>query len=87
MTIEYMSAGLCVIASNRGANLELIENNNNGIIYEKENVNSLSDKIKYLYYNRDELKKLALEGCKTINFFTSEKNCHNIYNFYNQKKE
>lgn len=87
MTIEYMAAGLCVIASNKGANLELIENNINGIIYDKENINSLCDKIEYLYYNRNELKILALEGCKGISFYKSEKNCDNIYNFYNQIKD
>lgn len=83
VTVEYMLGGLTVIASNTGANLELIKNNSDGLIYEYGNPLDLSNKIEYLYFNRRKLKNISLDGQrKALNNFTSDINCKNIHVIY-----
>lgn len=53
VTIEYMFAGLCVLASDRGANVEILEKSNSGFLYEYENADSIIKCIKNLCDNRD----------------------------------
>lgn len=85
VTIEYMMGALGVIASNTGANVELIDNNKNGLIYELGNYRELSDKIEELYKNREKLKELSINGqTKAINKFTSDINCGKIYETYKE---
>lgn len=45
VTAEYMLAGLAVIASDTGANPELIQDNENGMLYAYQNSHELADKI------------------------------------------
>ncbi|EPZ9215616.1 glycosyltransferase family 4 protein [Clostridium perfringens] len=45
VTAEYMMAGLCLVVPRSGANIELIEDNNCGLIYESQNVDSLASTI------------------------------------------
>lgn len=85
VTVEYMMGGLAVIASNTGANPEIINNNIDGVIYEFGNYEDLSCKIEELYINRSKLKSLSLNGQKkAIDKFTSDINCKNIYEIYKQ---
>lgn len=85
VTVEYMMGGLAVIASNTGANVEIIENNINGLLYEIGNVDKLSDELEYLYNNREKLKQLAIKGQKdALCRFTSDVNCENIYKTYKE---
>ena len=58
-TIEYMAAGLCVLASNRGANLEIIDNGKTGYIYDIEDSDSLIRIIETLCSDR---KKIVFVG-------------------------
>lgn len=60
-TIEYMTAGLCVLASNRGANLEIIDNGETGYIYDIEDSASLTNIIEFLCRDR---KKILFIGEK-----------------------
>ena len=45
VTVEYMLAGLMVIASDTGANTELIDDGRNGLIYSYGDVRDLAEKI------------------------------------------
>lgn len=83
VTIEYMIAGLCVIASNTGANIEIIENNINGILYEKGNTVDLAKKITELFYNRNEVKRISQNAQNIVcNKFTIENNANDISKLY-----
>lgn len=86
VTVEYMLGGLAVIASKSGANPEIIDDEENGLLYNLGNVEELSNKIELLYNNRDILRKISEGGQeKAQNRFTSDINCKNIYSLYNEE--
>ncbi|MDR2836303.1 MAG: glycosyltransferase family 4 protein [Bacteroidales bacterium] len=72
VTIEAMKCGLPVIASNIGANSELIKDGFNGYLYKFDNPNDLADKILMMKdaNNRNYMAKNAYEWA--INTFTME---------------
>ena len=83
VTIEYMLSGLCVIASDTGANPELIKDGENGMLYEYGNPNDLSHKIMSVIENEtlfQQLKNGGLENAKRR--FTNYINAKNIYTLY-----
>ena len=82
VTVEYMHAGLGVIASNSGANPELIVDGKTGILYDRNNIDSLVQAIEKLVLNRDELISIAQAGKKSVQKFTKEDNAENIYKYY-----
>lgn len=83
VTIEYMSAGLCVIASNAGANKELIIDGTSGFLYKKGDYKDLSNKITYIFKNYDEIKKIANNSQKLVyNKFTIKINAENVNQLY-----
>lgn len=51
VTVEYMFAGLGVIASNTGASPELIADKQNGLLFNRDNPNSLASRIEMYYRN------------------------------------
>lgn len=53
--LEAFSYAIPVISTNEGAIDEIIDNDNNGYIVEKNDVNALVEKISYLNENRDKL--------------------------------
>lgn len=55
ITIEYMAAGLCVLASNRGANLEIIDNEKTGYIYDIDDSSSLTQLIESLCNDKNKI--------------------------------
>ncbi|RBN50316.1 glycosyltransferase family 4 protein [Flavobacterium psychrolimnae] len=59
ITLESMKLGIPIIASNTGGNLELVENNKNGMLYIQGNYKSLGEKIEYLYLNPNEIKRMG----------------------------
>lgn len=82
-TAEYMHARLGVIASDSGANMELIEQNHSGLIYRSGDVGQLADCIKYYYLNRNEMIKCSNSAfIKARKEYTDELNAINIYNVY-----
>lgn len=88
VTVEYMHAGLAVIASNTGANPELIIDGENGILYERNSTQSLADKIQWAYSHRKQLMDIAASGQnKARECFTSEHNAKDIFNAYQQIME
>lgn len=83
VTIEYMSAGLCVIASNAGANKELIIDGTSGFLYEKGNHKDLSNKITYIFKNYDEIKNIASNSQKIVySKFTIKINAEKVNQLY-----
>lgn len=50
VTIEYLLSGLVVIASNTGANSELLQNGKYGLIYKFGDIDDLKNNIKNVYY-------------------------------------
>ncbi|MFT9266254.1 glycosyltransferase family 4 protein [Oenococcus sp.] len=63
-TVEYMMAGLIVIAENSGANSELISDGHNGILYEAGSVSDLAAKLNFLAENRETIPNLAHQAAK-----------------------
>ncbi len=83
VTAEYMHAGLGVIASNCGANPELIQDGRSGLLYEKNDTGSLSQKIADYFQNRLLLRTCAKNGQRFAKeYFTQELNASNIFELY-----
>ncbi len=62
--VEAMQAGICVIASDRGGPLEIIEDNKTGLLFKSFDADDLSEKILNLYKNPDLRQSYALAGQK-----------------------
>ncbi|RXJ87165.1 glycosyltransferase family 4 protein [Arcobacter sp. CECT 8985] len=62
VTIEAMKNQTAVIASNSGGVLEIIEDENTGLLFENQNANDLAKKIEKLYNNKNLKDKLAKAG-------------------------
>lgn len=60
VTIEAMLAGKAVISSGRGGTIELIRNDENGLLYEWGNHIQLANKIQFLYENPNERYRLGM---------------------------
>lgn len=83
VTIEYMLHELAIIASNTGANPELITNGENGLLYELNDIDSLAKEILYLCQNKDTRRKMGLKARQiAINKFTSDSNTKKVYDLY-----
>ena len=65
--IEAMQYGTAVIGSNKGGVPEIIENGKDGILFESQNVKSLSTAIKYLINNPDKRIQIGLNGREKVN--------------------
>lgn len=83
VTVEYMLAGLCVIASNTGANMEILEDNISGLQYTYGDIEDLAKKIEYLVENKAKRQELSKFGfTRAVSKFSENKyisNCHSVY--------
>ncbi|MCB9217971.1 MAG: glycosyltransferase family 4 protein [Ignavibacteriales bacterium] len=66
VALEAGMSGKCVVASNIGGLREIVNENKNGLLFEKENFNELSEKIFYLYENQNLIHKYGTELLKDI---------------------
>lgn len=83
VTVEYMIAGLGVIASDAGANPELISNGRDGLLYHYGDTKDLAAKITYYYKHPQIMSELAEAGYKkATEQFSKENNAANIYTIY-----
>lgn len=84
VTVEYMMAGLAVIVSDGGANVEIIENSVEGLIYPTGNHIALADNMAELINNTSKIIELAKNGHrKAIAEFSSKANSEKIAHLYN----
>lgn len=85
VTIEYMIAGIPVIGSDSGANMELIKDGFNGFIYNLGNSNELAETIEKYYLNS---KLLECNSINAQNYalenYTSSINSQKIYDVYRE---
>lgn len=84
VTIEYMAHGLLTIASNTGANTEIITDLKNGLIYEHNNIDSLAQKLLFAYNNPIICQHIILDGIESSHTFSQQQNAKNIYAVYQQ---
>ncbi len=77
--IEAMKCGICVLGSNSGGPLEIIDDEKTGLLFESMNSNDLCEKLTLLVNNSEFKNKLALSGKSKANlFFDSEKQFEEI---------
>lgn len=82
-TVEYMFAGIPVIATDTGANKELINDGIDGFIFRDGNEKELADKLVFFINNQELIKKLGESARnKALEQFTAEKNASSIYDIY-----
>lgn len=83
VTAEYMAAGLCVIAAKEGAIPELIQHNENGLLYEDFNSAELKKHLNYCFQNQDEMHALAKKAqAKFFSNYDIEINVRKILELY-----
>lgn len=87
VTVEYMHAGLAVIASDCGANPELIRDRQTGLLYDRESTGSLADKMLQLWENKKDMGRLADCGQEEAKKYTKQKNAGEVYGQYLKLKE
>lgn len=86
ITPEYMAAGLVVIASDTGANPELIDDGKSGFLYKWGNPENLAECImKVLELSKENRIEIGKNGQNNArNKYTKEKNAENIFYLYNK---
>ena len=85
VTVEHMYTGLAVVASDSGANSEIITDGENGFLYRSEDLNSLRDGIIRVLDSRDKLPDITARARKRVEEnFTKEINAKNIYTVYKE---
>lgn len=83
VTVEYMMAGLPVIVSDTGANLELIVENENALQYQWNNVEDLKKKMVYLLNNFSVLRQMGENARKyAISHFSAALSAELVYKEY-----
>ena len=83
VVIEAMINKVCMIATNNGGPLEIIEDGVDGLLFDRTS-KDLANKIKLLYENKDLKNKLALNGYnKAKDMFDLEKQNDKLYKVIN----
>lgn len=83
VTIEYMFQNLAVIATNTGANPELIKDTETGFLYNIGNLIELTNIMEKLVKDRNLLIRTAKSGREyAIQTFPSAINTNNVFNIY-----
>lgn len=79
VTVEGMRSGLIVIGVNSGGTIDIIVDGLNGLLYEKDNIDDLANKILKVYGDEEYRKRLALQAIEYGNsHFTMEENINKI---------
>lgn len=83
VTVEYMMAGLCPIASDGGATPEIVQNGETGILYESLNNESLRDAIVWAIENQEIIHSIGENAAKSARQnFSMEKHTKEIKKIY-----
>lgn len=81
--IEYMALGKPVIASNKGGNSELIENNINGILLKNDSLEDVCNAINFLISDKILRNKMSLNNKKKIeNEFSAKRMMNEFLSVY-----
>lgn len=82
-TLEYMLAGLLTIASDTGANPEIIQNQSTGLLYKYGDADQLSRAIMWGIKHEEARKSIAKAGCQAAQAsFSKEQHAKNVYAVY-----
>ncbi len=85
VTVEYMRSGLLVIASDGGANPEIISEGVNGLLFETGNVNALADKMESVIFAPEMIRRISATALEYANnHFLSSDNTKSVFNLYTQ---
>ena len=79
--LETMSFGMVPIVSPYSIAPEIIEDNNNGYIFEPNDILNISDKINCLFEDKNLFNKLSKNSYKSSNIFTEKLFQENFINF------
>ena len=85
VTVEYMMAGLPVIASDAGANPEIVKNGENGLLYRFGDARDLKEKILALTENQSLREKMGrFASVYAMQNFTARQNAEKMYKEYQE---
>lgn len=83
VTIEFQLQNVAVIATNAGANAELIEDGQTGLLYTLGHPEELAQCLQRLIENRSDMLRMAAEGKRHAQeYFSSERNSREVYAVY-----
>lgn len=84
VTIEYMMANLLVIGSNTGGTPELINDGQDGFLYELGDAAGLAEKISWVIHHADQANSMLMSGKrKAIEEFSIQTTAKRVLNLYN----
>ncbi|WP_026670885.1 glycosyltransferase family 4 protein [Butyrivibrio sp. AE3006] len=82
-TIEYMLSGLCVIASNSGANPELVDDGVSGFLFKNNDAADLARVITNICNNKRQIRTIGkLAQQIAAKRFSREQNANSVYELY-----
>lgn len=85
VTAEYMLAGLMVIASDTGANSELIEDGKSGLIYKYGNIQDMAEKIERTVNNPSLINEAGKRARKEAEEkYSNERYTREVYQLYQE---
>ena len=85
VTIEAMMGQIPVIGSNSGGTKELIKDKENGLLFTPGDYKNLKEKIKYLYDNRDEIKRMGINAYNySKEYFLIDRCAKEVYELYKE---
>lgn len=83
VTVEYMAASLCVVASSTGASPEIIKNKVTGYLYPYANIVELTRILTLIISNKNLIISVGKNARDIVfNKFTTEENAKNVYSLY-----
>ena len=85
VTVEYMLSGLLVIASDTGANTELIEDGKNGLIYPYKDIDGLTARLKLALEAPEMIDKLGKEARADATMkYSNARYVQDVYDLYRE---
>lgn len=83
VTVEYMMHGLAVVATDSGANTEIVTHGETGFIYHLGDAMALADAMAALIADRDRLASFGRQGrARALRQFTSVANTRQVFQVY-----